>query len=1002
MGKFLGILLLLAALPARAGGGSLLWVPAGVPRWTETADGPSETGAEARTWTRLGRPWHRVGLRNPGAVEDLGPLGTGRLWWVPSGIVGRVSRRVKQAAGAGASLRSPWGARLVQRGQVEALALVQEVPERLVILGEDGLLAALQPLVDLRHRQGLRVEVVAVSSIGADASAIRSFLRSLVASGTPPIGVLLVGDASGLPPGRTADGSASDWTLALPEDGAWVAAFPVSRMPARGVEDVRTMVARTLAWEGEVASGPDGQWLARSALVSSSEGVGGPDDDQVSEGLAGLLAGVDQEAPDRLYRSLGADRADRLIEAMDEGRGLVAYLGHGSGFSWATMEPPFDREAAASLANVGRTPLVLDVSCANGRFDLDECLAETLLHLGSPEAPAGAVAVVSATGDTPWDEPADLARLLLEALTGSDRPLLGEALEGARLRLVAGRGPTPEVREVLEKTVLLGDLRVPFRTRAPSPMSVQAPERAVSGSWTARVRQGPWPLLGVAVGLVPAEGDPRRRVSDDRGMVSFGLEGLSGALEWDASGPDRVPVQGKVSREDSACGVLEADPPVWPCMGRVDLRLRGWQGSLPPAVEVVGAEGTRVVTLQPGDPEEWTGVLALGPGGLPSAGPLRAAPVGCPGAAREFPRDCEAPRVVGTGSRMLDARRVEWTVWTDEEAAGQAGVGPAPGVEEVRRRDQGTWLRFVFPDREPGEEAFLTLRLWDRAGNVRVLAGPEWSLRTPPCTPDCAGRTCGDDGCGGTCGPGCEQGQSCREGRCTGGAGCAWWYVPGGGARCEACVCQAASYCCTERWDEACSWRCEALCGGCGTGCVPSCGERQCGDNGCGGTCGECPWGRTCAPDGRCLPRCRPACEDRECGDDGCGGSCGLCLDPWTGAFREDGCREGRCRAGLRPEPRTAWAGLPREGGGPEVGGGLSVLRPVPEAEDAGQPGGDEAPSDEGSGEVVETVEDEGSSGAPEEAEVPRSAGGCQGGAGHLFPLMGWIGGWFLLRRRRG
>jgi len=34
------------------------------------------------------------------------------------------------------------------------------------------------------------------------------------------------------------------------------------------------------------------------------------------------------------------------------------------------------------------------------------------------------------------------------------------------------------------------------------------------------------------------------------------------------------------------------------------------------------------------------------------------------------------------------------------------------------------------------------------------------------CTPDCSGKKCGDDGCGGTCTPGCPSGQGCESGTC--------------------------------------------------------------------------------------------------------------------------------------------------------------------------------------------------------------------------------------------
>jgi hypothetical protein len=34
------------------------------------------------------------------------------------------------------------------------------------------------------------------------------------------------------------------------------------------------------------------------------------------------------------------------------------------------------------------------------------------------------------------------------------------------------------------------------------------------------------------------------------------------------------------------------------------------------------------------------------------------------------------------------------------------------------------------------------------------------------CSPDCTGKVCGDNGCGGTCEPGCNSGQMCQEGTC--------------------------------------------------------------------------------------------------------------------------------------------------------------------------------------------------------------------------------------------
>ncbi|MDP6946702.1 MAG: hypothetical protein QF464_21310, partial [Myxococcota bacterium] len=60
--------------------------------------------------------------------------------------------------------------------------------------------------------------------------------------------------------------------------------------------------------------------------------------------------------------------------------------------------------------------------------------------------------------------------------------------------------------------------------------------------------------------------------------------------------------------------------------------------------------------------------------------------------------------------------------------------------------------------------------------------------------------------------------------------------------------------------------------------CVPACGDKSCGDDGCGGACGACDEGLACDADGQCV--CAPDCDGKTCGDDGCGGVCGTCSAP--------------------------------------------------------------------------------------------------------------------------
>ena len=60
-------------------------------------------------------------------------------------------------------------------------------------------------------------------------------------------------------------------------------------------------------------------------------------------------------------------------------------------------------------------------------------------------------------------------------------------------------------------------------------------------------------------------------------------------------------------------------------------------------------------------------------------------------------------------------------------------------------------------------------------------------------------------------------------------------------------------------------------------GCTPVCAGKECGPDGCGGSCGVCSEKESCS-NGTCEKRCLPDCTGRVCGDDPmCGESCGGC-----------------------------------------------------------------------------------------------------------------------------
>ena len=171
--------------------------------------------------------------------------------------------------------------------------------------------------------------------------------------------------------------------------------------------------------------------------------------------------------------------------------------------------------------------------------------------------------------------------------------------------------------------------------------------------------------------------------------------------------------------------------------------------------------------------------------------------------------------------------------WSDDDEGVYVLSGGAPALDFVTAVPDRTARRSCIGQAAARLVGRIELRREDGRTLDVVLdglsvTGDFWSEgdtdTTCPCTPLCAGRACGDDGCGGTCAPGCDGGETCGpDGRCQ---------------------------------------------------CVPQCAGRGCGDDGCGGQCGPgCGADTVCnAETGRCD--CVPACEGRACGDDGCGGRC--------------------------------------------------------------------------------------------------------------------------------
>lgn len=322
----------------------------------------------------------------------------------------------------------------------------------------------LQPLLNYRASQGLRVAAVPLSQIYTefaygqeDAGAIRKFLAFAQANWTAPAPrfVLLAGDASydvqdhleakneNLLPAQLVrlrnNYVSSDSWYALSE--ADLPSIAIGRFPAQTAEQLEVMVAKTLAYELNGRSA----WMKRALFVSDAE----PFYTQFSNGLSEQLHTAGYEIQSLEVAQDEMVRYD-LMGLLSKGVGLINYAGEGYVAQWGDGRV-FTGEDAAMLANNGHTPIFTTFTCNNGAFTEPEVdsLAENLLWVED----GGIVAAVTPSSRISLPALTAMGELFYAELLKEEVSTLGEALLNAQVAAVND----PGLQDAVLVVNLLGD-----------------------------------------------------------------------------------------------------------------------------------------------------------------------------------------------------------------------------------------------------------------------------------------------------------------------------------------------------------------------------------------------------------------------------------------------------------------------------------------------------------------------------------------------------------------
>lgn len=172
----------------------------------------------------------------------------------------------------------------------------------------------------------------------------------------------------------------------------------ISRISATTKEEVAYQVAKFINYEAYPIT-DNTEWYSTGTGIASNEGK--PKDWEYMDKNRDALLKAMFKSIDRIYDP-GATK-DMVAKAVNEGRSLINYLGHGSGTSWGTTR--FSNSDINQLKNGWKMPIIWDVACVNGRFVNFTGFGETWMRAGNIDSPAGAVSYAGSTTNMEWVPP---------------------------------------------------------------------------------------------------------------------------------------------------------------------------------------------------------------------------------------------------------------------------------------------------------------------------------------------------------------------------------------------------------------------------------------------------------------------------------------------------------------------------------------------------------------------------------------------------------------------
>ena len=338
----------------------------------------------------------------------------------------------------------------------------------ILVIAPQSYFPTMQLYVDWKNQKGISTEMVDVATIGNNSTSIKNYIQDYYDTHDDLAFVQIAGDAAQVAT-LSSGGGGADPKYALVAGNDTYPDIFIGRFSAETVDQLATQVERTIAYERD-ENGTD-DYLTKATGIASGEGGGtqgdmGESDIQHMNLIRDDLLGYNYSVVDQIYAP--SANTTHVANAVNEGRGFMNYVGHGSNTTWVTSG--FSNAHVNNLTNVGKLPFIVSVACVNGNFVSNTCFAEAWLRATHNGSPAGAMVMYASTINQSWNSPMRGQDEITDLLTGEELSTIGGLYYSGSCEMMDSYGS--DGIDMYETWHIFGDASLQVRTNTPDEFSL--------------------------------------------------------------------------------------------------------------------------------------------------------------------------------------------------------------------------------------------------------------------------------------------------------------------------------------------------------------------------------------------------------------------------------------------------------------------------------------------------------------------------------------------------